>query len=185
METELQHVDMVDAARGGDEEAWEDLYRRLYPRLRAYLSRRLGPAAAEDAVSETMARAIAGVGLFRDGPAGLDGWIFGIARRVAADHYRRAGRHRRQLDAGHRLLPGPEGDGGSLDGLVRDDDHRAVRRHFERLPAPERELLELRVVAGLSADETASVLGKRPGAVRTAQSRALARLRRMLEDDVG
>jgi RNA polymerase sigma-70 factor (ECF subfamily) len=41
----------------------------------------------------------------------------------------------------------------------------------------DRELLDLRVVGGLSADEVASVLGKQPGAVRMAQSRALDRLR--------
>lgn len=179
---ELRDGEVVGAARVGDEEAWESLYRRLYPRLRGYLVRRVGPAGADDAVSETMARAIAGISQFRDGPAGFDGWLFGIARRVAADHHRRMGRQRRQLDAGHRVVARPDGDG-SVEHLVRADDHRAVRFHFERLSPAERELLELRVVAGLSADETAVVLGKRSGAIRTAQSRALARLRQMMQQD--
>ena len=42
-------------------------------------------------------------------------------------------------------------------------------------------MLELRVIAGLSADQVAAVLGKRAGTVRTAQSRALAHLRELVE----
>jgi RNA polymerase sigma-70 factor (ECF subfamily) len=45
------------------------------------------------------------------------------------------------------------------------------------LPAKQREILVLRVVVGLSAEETADAVGSTPGAVRVAQHRALARLR--------
>ena len=60
------------------------------------------------------------------------------------------------------------------------DEHAAVRAAFNRLSAGDREVLELRVIAGMSPEQTADVLGKRPGAIRTAQSRALARLRKRL-----
>ena len=52
-----------------------------------------------------------------------------------------------------------------------------MREAYTRLSDDDREVLDLRVVAGLSADEVAAVLGKQPGAVRMAQSRALERLR--------
>ncbi len=48
---------------------------------------------------------------------------------------------------------------------------------FEKLSSEDQELLELRVVAGLSAEGVGEVLGKKPGAVRMAQTRALSRLR--------
>lgn len=48
------------------------------------------------------------------------------------------------------------------------------------LPAKQREILLLRVVVGLSAEETAEAVGSTPGAVRVAQHRALARLRKTL-----
>jgi RNA polymerase sigma-70 factor (ECF subfamily) len=48
------------------------------------------------------------------------------------------------------------------------------------LPAKQREILLLRVVVGLSAEETADAVGSTPGAVRVAQHRALARLRKTL-----
>src|SRR5207248_9756458 len=58
----------------------------------------------------------------------------------------------------------------------------AVRAAFERLGPANQELLELRVMAGLSAEAVGQVLGKRPGAVRMAQNRALGRLRALMEE---
>ena len=60
------------------------------------------------------------------------------------------------------------------------DDHAELRRAFESLLPGEQQVLELRVIAGLSVEQTASVLEKAPGAVRTAQSRALGRLRQLI-----
>ena len=103
---------IVDAARDGDQDAWETLYRGVYPRLHAYLARRVGYDRAEEAVSETMARAMEGIDRFTLGPAGFDGWVFGIARRVSADHYRREDRDERYkaaiVIAGGAVGVGPE-----------------------------------------------------------------------------
>jgi RNA polymerase sigma-70 factor, ECF subfamily len=175
---------VVEAARDGDHAAWELLYRRLYPRLYTYLARRVGAEHAEDSVSETMARAVRGFDGFTLGRAGFDGWVFGIARRVAADHYRKKAQRRRQGIAAARVARGPEHSGDpTTDNLCQGDDRAQIRRLFDELGAAEREILELRVVAGLSSEQVGVVLNKAPGAVRTAQSRALARLRKLLEDD--
>jgi RNA polymerase sigma-70 factor (ECF subfamily) len=48
------------------------------------------------------------------------------------------------------------------------------------LPEKQREIVVLRVVVGLSAEETADAVGSTPGAVRVVQHRALARLRKVL-----
>lgn len=169
---------LVARAQDGDAAAWEALYRRAYPRLLAYARRRLEADEAREAVSETMARAVAGMGAFTPTGHGFEGWLFGICRHVVLDAQRAAGR---------RGYGPPPGDGTSTDPepgdrLVRGEEHAAVRAAFARLGEADRELLELRVVAGLTAEETARVLGRRPGAVRTAQARALARLRRHLEE---
>lgn len=166
----------MERARQGDPDAWESLYLGVYPRLRSYAASRVGPGAADDLVGETMARAVAGIGRFRWESSGFDAWLFGILRRVCLEHYRRQSRGRRQ-PAFHPVdtiaQPG--------DGLELADDHRAVRLAFSRLPTKDRELLELRLVSGLSVAEVARVLGKRSGAVRTAQSRALASLRILMD----
>lgn len=162
-------ADLVDAARRGDHGAWEALYRSVYPGLRAFMYRRVGAAHVEDAVSETMTRAVAGIDRFQLGPVGFAGWVYGIGRRVAADHYRRAGRQARQEEAAVR---GMDLDGPApLDSVLEDEDRAALRTAFGLLSADEQELLELRVVGGLSADAVAAALGKRAGAVRTAQYR--------------
>ena len=175
---------IIAAARRGDRAAWEQLYRRLYPRLRAFFTRRVGRETAEDAVNETMAKAIAGIRNYEPGEAGFDGWVFGIARHVHADHHRRSARDLRQQHVAHRVDgSGPESSLPVDHDLDLRDDHARLRSFFEQLDPAEQEVLELRVVAGLSSGQVAALLDKSPGAVRTAQSRALAHLRRLMEAD--
>ncbi|HWN28280.1 MAG TPA: sigma factor-like helix-turn-helix DNA-binding protein, partial [Actinomycetospora sp.] len=57
-----------------------------------------------------------------------------------------------------------------------------MRALLAQLPAKQREILVLRVVVGLSAEETALAVGSTPGAVRVAQHRAVAKLRGVLGD---
>jgi RNA polymerase sigma-70 factor (ECF subfamily) len=167
---------LAERAAAGDHAAWEQIYRSAYPRLRAYAGRHVGGESADDVVSETMMRAVASIDRFRWTPAGIEPWLFGIARRVVADHHRRTGRLRRWSRAvASPAQPLP------ADAAELADEHAAVRAAFERLSARDRELLELRVIAGLTPEQAAALLGKRPGAVRVAQSRALARLRQRLQ----
>ena len=174
---------LVEAARRGDADAWETLYRRIYPRLRSYVAGRAGPGDVEDLVSETMTRAVAAIDRFRWEPAGFDGWIFGIARHVTADHNRRSARRLAQPVASLDRSADGDDHGARLE---RDEEHARLRDALARLSADDRELLELRAVGQLSIDDVARILGKRPGAVRTASSRAVARLRAIvaeLEDE--
>jgi RNA polymerase sigma-70 factor (ECF subfamily) len=172
---------LVAAARRGDAGAWEALYRRAHPRLLAYARRRLpSDDAARDAVSETMARAVRGVGRYRGEGAGFDAWLSGIVRHVVLDAQRSA--RRRGSSVAVSVVPDvPASDPGPEERLLGSLDAAAVREAFVQLSAADREVLELRVVLGLSSEEVASVLGKRPGAVRMAQARALERLRSLLE----
>jgi len=173
--------DLVDRARRADRDPWEALYRHAYPRLLAYAMRRLDAEVARDAVSETMARAVANIGRYRPvpGTGGFEGWLFGICRHVVLDAQRAAGRR------GYAPPPETVSHVDPAEGLVSAEEAGAVRRAFALLSDDDRELLELRVVAGLSADEAAAVLGRRPGAVRMAQSRALNRLRHHLDEVEG
>ena len=160
-------------------EPWEAVYRRVRPRLDAYCRRRLPADAVEDAVSETIARAVAGGHRYQDRGLGVDAWMFGICRNVVLDAQRRAGRRRGQVQAEVAWSPH---EPGPLDHVLGAEEADTLRLAFSQLSESDREILELRVVAGLDAEATASVLGKRPGAVRMAQSRALARLRGLLLD---
>jgi RNA polymerase sigma-70 factor, ECF subfamily len=172
---------LVDAATAGDAAAWEALYRALYPRLRAFFVRRVGAEHADDGVSETMTRAVASIDRFQWTDAGFDGWVFGIARHVSVDHHRRQERVRRYHHI-TKMFSGNKTDGTAPveQDLVIGDDQALIRDLFTQLAPAEQEVLELRVIAGLSAEQVGEVLGHKAGAVRTAQSRALAHLRELM-----
>ena len=167
----------LDAARSGDPDAWEALYRAVYPRLFAFARRRLASEEqAEDAVSETMVRAMDRIVDYRPGPAGLEGWLFGIARNVVLEAYRSGARTSADRPArlGHlqaAAVPGPEGavlaDGGA------HHSGPGLRPALRRRPGPAG--AEGRAWSRRHADRGPH--RRKPGAVRTAQSRALARLR--------
>ncbi len=165
----------VESLRALDPDAWEALYRNARPTLWRFARVRLATAEqAEDAVSETMVRAMAAIGRYRSRGHPTIAWLLGIERNVVNEMYRAGARLRAvpsRPDMAHE-----EAD----DRLVADEEAQSVRLAFASLTSDEQELLTLRVIADLDADSAALVLGKRPGAVRMAQSRALGRMRVML-----
>ncbi len=167
---------LVPGARALDQHAWECIFRQLHPRLSAYAGRSLDRESAQDAVSEAMTRAVDRIDTFTWDDSAFEGWLFGILRNVVRDtqraHARSAPRAATQFER-----PGHE----PSDGILAREEAAEITAAFARLSPSEREILELRVVAGLTADEIAITLGKRPGAIRTAQSRALAKLRNLME----
>ncbi|HEY8217494.1 MAG TPA: sigma-70 family RNA polymerase sigma factor [Acidimicrobiia bacterium] len=166
-------------ARRGSSVALGAIYRDLFPSVLAYLRVR-APADAEDLTSDVFLDVARGITRFAGSEGMFRAWVFTIARRRAIDAARR--RARRATD----VVPAEV-----LEGLVGSDDpaREAVEaletadalELVRQLPKGQAEVLLLRVVAGLSTEETARALGRRPGAVRVAQHRAIRRLARMLE----
>jgi RNA polymerase sigma-70 factor (ECF subfamily) len=175
---EPQLRSVVARAAHHDPDAWEQLYRHAHRRLWSYTRRRLFDAqAADDAVSETMTRALHSIERFTWQRAGFDAWLYGIARNVVFE----MGRTRRR-DVTVDAAPWPAASPGPEERTIARLEADALRSAFERLEPAEREVLELRINGGLSAEQAGAVLGKQAGAVRMAQSRALNRLRIMLEE---
>ncbi|MGH9186677.1 MAG: RNA polymerase sigma factor [Acidimicrobiales bacterium] len=167
---------LVRQAGEYDPGAWEALYRRVYQPLYGYALRRLAePLAAEDAVSETMTRALDRIGQFTWKGAGFEAWLYGILRNVVHEAWRASARTARASS-----LPVPVAEASPPEVVIAGEEAAAVRRAFADLSAEDQEVLELRVVSGLSAEQVAAVQGRRAGAVRMAQHRALARLHALL-----
>jgi RNA polymerase sigma-70 factor (ECF subfamily) len=145
---------------------------------------RLGdPEKAEDVTSETFEAVCRNLGSYRAG-TDFEAWLFTIAHRRVADHFRR--RYRRQEVALDEALPGAEGHGlpgdvpavtGPEEALLAAERRAEVAGAFRRLRPDQQEVLALRVLGGLSAAQVGEVLGKSEGAVRVAQHRALQSLR--------
>jgi RNA polymerase sigma-70 factor (ECF subfamily) len=142
----------------------------------AFAHHRLGSVdEARDAVSETMTRAVAQIDRYRGADAGFTPWLFGILRHVVADTHRARRRHDSTPTPDDVPAPDP------AEALVDDADRAVLRHAFSRLEPDEQEVLALRVVAGLSSEEVALAVARRPGAVRMAQMRALGKLRVLVE----
>ncbi|SDZ16477.1 RNA polymerase sigma-70 factor, ECF subfamily [Micromonospora pattaloongensis] len=168
----------VRAAQAGDEGAFRVLYRAVQPGLLRYLTA-LVDADAEDVASETWLQVARDLHTF-DGRSGFRAWVVTIARNRALDHLRY--RRRRPslsvpVDALDHLAGGEDTAQRAHEALGTDNAIALIAT----LPRTEAEAVLLRAVVGLDADSAARVLGKRPGAVRTAAHRGLRRLAQMLE----
>lgn len=171
---------LVEQARLANPDAWEALYRHAYPKLHDYAARRLATDdQADDAVSETMTRAIDRIDAFTWTGVGIDGWLFGILRNVVRETYREGTRHP-VVDVDRRPEAAADEDQGPAALLLAHEAAVQVVAAFNQLPDDDREVLELRVVGGLDAESVGQVVGRKAGAVRMAQSRALGKLRLMM-----
>jgi RNA polymerase sigma-70 factor (ECF subfamily) len=190
---ELTQVDveaMVRDARAGDTHALGRLYDTYRDRVVRFATGRLGDAEkAEDVTSETFESVLRNLGSYRPG-TDFEAWLFTIAHRRVADHFRRRSR-RREVELDETVHPTDRGGRAALPGrlpavagpeeAVLAAERRAeVAGAFRRLRADQQEVLALRVLGGLSAVQVAEVLGKSEGAVRVAQHRALRSLRELM-----
>jgi RNA polymerase sigma-70 factor (ECF subfamily) len=169
----------VLAAQGGSEDAFRALYRAVQPGLLRYLRVLVGED-AEDVASEAWLQIAKGLASFRGDADGFRGWAATIARHRALDLLRWQ-RRRPVVDQPLEELvdpPGTEDTAGSAVAAVGTDAALAL---IARLPRDQAEAVLLRVVVGLDAATAARVLGKRPGAVRTAAHRGLRKLAEYLD----
>jgi RNA polymerase sigma factor (sigma-70 family) len=118
------------------------------------------------------------LGRFSGDTAGFRSWLFTIAHRRLTDERRRRGRRpaTAPLDDVEGLVAGDV----ELEALASVGTDR-VRRILDTLPADQRSVLALRILADFTVDQVAAVVGKSPGAVKALQRRGLARLRRMTD----
>jgi RNA polymerase sigma-70 factor (ECF subfamily) len=143
-----------------------------------YLGAVVGRGVAEDVASQVWVEVVARAGSFRGDGDAFRRWVLATARRRALDHRRRWWQRSVVLRP-----PGAfELDRPVVDDEVGEDVAAAMAR-IKRLPAPQAEVILLRVVGGYSAEQVAELTGRTPGSVRVIQHRALRRLAKELEAD--
>jgi RNA polymerase sigma-70 factor (ECF subfamily) len=168
----------VARAQQGDEAAFAVAYRIVQPGLLGYLRGLVGDD-AEDVASDAWLEIARDLARFQGDGAGFRGWTATIARHRALDHLRRRRVRPRtsELEADVLELPSPRST--HEEALESLSTARALEL-VRGLPRDQAEAVLLRVVVGLDGPSAARVLGKRPGAVRTAAHRGLKRLAREL-----
>lgn len=173
---------VVDAAGRGDPEAVAAIYRCLAPRVLGYLRVR-GVDDPEGLTSEVFIAVIPRLRGVRGGAAGLRSLVFSVAHaRVVDDHRRRARwpsqtPYEPQLDT--RRAASAETEAMSAVATAE------VGQFLDELGEEQRAVITLRVLADLSLEETAAVLGKSVGSVKQLQRRGLLRLRELIGTDGG
>jgi RNA polymerase sigma-70 factor, ECF subfamily len=177
--------DLTARAARGQPAAIEALLERIRPMVVRYCRARLGHISghyhiADDVAQEVCIAVLSALPRYRDMGRPFASFVFGIASHKVADAMRNAARlaiPTEDLPDGPDTRPGPE------ETVVAYIEAERARALLARLPEHQRELLVLRVLTGMSAEETGHALGMSPGAVRVAQHRALARLRAIAREE--
>lgn len=172
---------LARAAQAGDRASLERLLSQVRPQVYRYVLARLAdPGFADDVTQEVSITVVAALPRYVDTGHSVLAWIFGIAANKVSEARRGCARRHELAVAELPDRPAPSGSGDPELAALRLDATRRVGALLERLPHVHAEVLRLRVAAGLSAAETAGVLGMTPGAVRVTQHRALSALRAAL-----
>lgn len=161
------------ARAASDPDAFAALYRRHHSRIARYVRRRVGdPDAAADLVAETFLTALEHLPRYRDRGRPFHAWLYRLATSRVHRWLRRRPPARVLVLEGHEPASEERAD---------PDAPGLARAALLTLPPRYQAALALHHLEGLSVEETAAVLGCRPGTVKARLSRGRARLRRALE----
>ncbi len=198
--------ELLEAARGGDEQAFERLVESHRVELHAHCYRMLGSVHdAEDALQETLLRAWRGLPRF-EGRSSLRSWLYTIATNTSLNAIEKRPKRVLPLDYGppsdpHRgpgepvvesvwVEPYPDEKLGLEDGLAapeasyeqRESVELAFVAALQHLPPNQRAVLILREVLGFSARESAEMLETTTASVNSALQRARATVEERLPE---
>ncbi|ROR89485.1 sigma-70 family RNA polymerase sigma factor [Nocardioides aurantiacus] len=176
-------IALVELARGGDAEAFGQLYDHYHSGVFRFLYYRVGSVQlAEDLTSDTFFRALRAMSTFRWQGKDFGAWLTTIARNLTTDHYK----------AGRTRLEHTTEDMGTLDSTAEGPEsavlasltNEALMEALGDLPTEQRDCLVMRFLQGLSIAETAEVLGRSAGAVKQLQLRGVRNLAKALPEDL-
>jgi RNA polymerase sigma-70 factor, ECF subfamily len=168
---------LVEAAQGGDPEAFGSLFDAYHGPVYRYVAARVGrPSDAEDLAQLVFVKALEALPRYEARGVPFGGWLFKLARNVVIDHVRT----RREVAPLDLLVERPHPDDGPDELAVLRQELDSVAYALRRLTPEQREAIELRFFAGLSAKEAAVAMNRQEGTIRGLQFRAIAALRRDL-----
>ncbi|MBC2639978.1 MULTISPECIES: RNA polymerase sigma factor ShbA [unclassified Rhodococcus (in: high G+C Gram-positive bacteria)] len=173
---------LAPSAAAGDEDAVEEVLRIAHPLVHRYCTTRLESvdhphATADDVTQDVCLALMSALRTYENQGKSLLSFIFGIAAHKVSDARRRATRWSAptaRSAAAHYVADVEDGP-----------EHHVLRRELrgemgelvDTLPVRHQQILFMRIIVGMTAEQTARVLDTTPGAIRVAQHRALSHLR--------
>lgn len=157
----------------------DELFRKYYNEALLYtLSLCRERAAAEDIVSSAFFKALESAdGSIKD----FKPWLFTVCRNEFLMLCRKQ-KHLADEDPSEDL---PDDTGEAVDSIIRDESYRELYRAIARLPAAQKECIELFYFSGMKVAGIAAVTGKNEGSVKVTLHRAREALRKTLEEHDG
>lgn len=173
-------------ASSGDRAAYAALYERYVDRIHRYIYYKVGDRAqTEDLTSQTFMKAWDAIGDYewRNHPFGA--WLFRIAHNLVVDYHRARRDHATLDDASRQLEARASREGLRPEQVLGEAiTMDRVRHAIGRLTEEQQQVLILRFLEEMSTGEVAEIMGKRRGAIRGLQFRALSALRELLHREL-
>jgi RNA polymerase sigma-70 factor (ECF subfamily) len=168
----------ISRVQAGQTDAFMVLYKENLDQIYRYVYSRLGQVElAEDITQEVFARALEGIASYRCQGRPFLAWLFRIAHNLIVDYRRRTGRL--------CFIPVPEPVTTSGEDPVsiveKNMDSSKLREAVAQLPPAQKEAVTLRILVGLSIAETARIMGKSEGAVKSLQHDGIRNLRKLID----
>ncbi len=171
---------LVASAASGNIEAYGELYSTYLDRIYRYVFHQVGNrTTAEDLTQEVFVKAWKGIGKFKRKGRPFSAWLYRIAHNHVIDYFRTSRQHQSW----------------EVELLADDSDHeqeaegkqiqRLLLKAISCLPQQQKQLIILKFIEGLDNCEIEPIMGKRQGAIRVMQMRALAALRQRLSEEMG
>jgi RNA polymerase sigma-70 factor (TIGR02952 family) len=173
--------DLVRRAQAGDAEAFGQLYDHYVTLVHRYAYHRVGDrATAEDVTSETFVRALRRIDSLSFQGRDVGAWLVTIARNIIRDQVK-SSRFRLEVSTADmrdadRATDGPE------DAVLQHLTNQQLLACVQQLGSEQQECIVLRFLHGLSVSETAEIMGKKDGAIKALQHRAVRRLAGLLPE---
>ena len=163
-------------ARRGSRQAMIQIYDNYFPPIYGFILMRVEDAQmAEDIASEVFVEFATALQLNKGPTDSLRGWLFRVAGNLIHDHYRSSSTTTVLED----WMPAFAGDEPETQAL-RSMDAAIVRQAIQALSEDQQQVLFLRFWQGMNLCETAAIMGRREGAIKSLQFRAVNTLRQLL-----
>ncbi|MGB6182516.1 MAG: sigma-70 family RNA polymerase sigma factor [Rhodococcus sp. (in: high G+C Gram-positive bacteria)] len=170
----------VAAAARGDRGALSVVLESIRPVVVRYCRARVGAGergqlSADDVAQEVCIAVMTALPRYEDQGRPFMAFVYGIASHKVADAHRSSSRNKSEPMADVPDVMST--DEGPEQRALDSEAGRRMNELLSTLSEKHREILVLRLVVGLSAEETAAAVGSTAGAVRVAQHRAIAKLK--------
>lgn len=175
-DTEIQAL--VARAKGGDREAFGELYERLAPKVYGYLYYQTEGTAAvvEDLTEEVFLKVLERLDRYEDRGLPFVAWVYRVAHNHLIDYYRaRPHQGAVSIDDCYDLA-----ETTAERWLDTTLTHTELQKALQRLTEDQRNVLVLRFLQGMNILQTARALNKTEDAIKKLQARGLMALRRAL-----